>query len=459
MKDFLNIIDQYKEDMIDDISKMVSFESLAKDEDGEFPFGKTVHEAFQCFLDMGVRDGFEIKNVDNYGGHIEFKGEGDEIFAVLGHIDIVPAGDGWDTDPFTAVVKDGKLFGRGTIDDKGPTMAGYYAMKALKEAGFKPNKNIRLIIGLDEETNWKGIKYYMDKEKTPTMGFTPDAVFPVIHGEKGLIIFKMSKSFGESKGEFQLLSCNGGNAPNMVADKVEAHIKGDDITKLVMEFSKDSGYDITSSYDKGVNIVSVKGVSAHGAMPEKGLNAITIFLQFASKLDLGKPMNEFVTFYNEKIGFNFHGENFGIPFEDEPSGKLNFNVGIIQILEDKVELTINIRYPVTFSEEKVYAGIDTVASDWKIEKLDHLDSLYVPKDNELVKVLMDVYREFTGDMENEPIVIGGATYARTVPNCVAFGPVFPHEEEVEHQPNEYVDLNSLIKATKMYAEAIYRLCK
>ena len=461
MKDFNQIIDQYRDDMIKDLSDLIEIRSIAEEAGGEHPFGEAVHQAFETMLAMGKRDGFETKNVDNYGGHIEFKGEGDGIFALLGHLDVVPEGSGWDTDPYKATIDGDKLIGRGAIDDKGPTIAGYYAMKALKEAGFKPKKDIRLIVGLDEETNWDGIKYYMDRETTPDMGFAPDADFPVIHCEKGLIIFDLIKKLtsNEEKGT-HLVSINGGTAANMVADRAEAVIKGEGVREVVEKYINEHEYDITVSEVDDAIKISVKGVAAHGAMPEEGLNAITILCELLGAVSFdNEDVKEFFKFYNETIGFDFHGERFGIGFEDEPSGKLNFNVGILKVDSEEIRLTVNVRYPATLKEEDIYNGIETINRGYEIERVDHLDPLYVPKDHELVEVLMEVYQEFTGDMVSKPLVIGGATYARTVPNCVAFGPVFPGQAQVEHQPNEYISIDSMIKSTKMYAEAIYRLCK
>ncbi len=461
MKDYIELIDHYKDDMIKDLSNVISIKSIVGEKEGEYPFGKEVHRAFETMLNIGKRDGFKTKNVDNYGGHIEFTGEEESIFALLGHLDIVPEGSGWDTNPYEATIVNNKLIGRGAVDDKGPTIAAYYAMKALKDSGFKPKKTIRLILGLDEETSWEGMEYYMSKEKTPEMGFAPDADFPVIHCEKGLIIFDLFKNFKNYKTDgINLVSLKGGNAPNMVADYAKATIEGADLTETIKKYKEENDADIVCVKTQlGCDIIA-KGVSAHGAMPEKGVNAITLIIESLKNVVFANDeINKFIKFYNDKIGFDYHGERFGCNFEDEPSGKLNFNVGVININQDEVKLTINIRYPATMKENQIYDGIESVNEGYNIDRVDHLAPLYVPVDHPLVEVLMDVYREFTGDQKGKPLVIGGATYARTVPNCVAFGPVFPGQDAVEHQPNEFIYIDSMIQSTKMYAEAIYRLCK
>ena len=172
---------------------------------------------------MGREMGFAVKNVDNYGGHIDFPGSGDKIMGILGHLDVVPAGDGWQHEPYGGEIEEGRLYGRGTSDDKGPVIACLFAMKALKEAGYQPKATIRLILGLDEETHWKGMEYYFARERKPDWGFTPDADFPLINGEKGMLVFDLAKKFARTSGEGLVLrSLSGGIAPNSVPDSCRA---------------------------------------------------------------------------------------------------------------------------------------------------------------------------------------------------------------------------------------------
>lgn len=463
MKNYIDLIDDYKDQMLADLKEAISIKSVAGEAEGEFPFGKGVHDSFEHMLTLGQREGFATKNVDNFGGHIEYKGQGDGIFALIGHLDVVPEGSGWQHDPYGGEIVGDKMFGRGTIDDKGPTMAAFYAIKALKDSGFKPRKDIRLILGLDEETDWKGMNYYMEHEEKPDSGFAPDADFPVIHCEKGLIIFDVVKPLDNTHTSgLHLVSFEGGNAPNMVADRAKIVVTGEDISDKIEEYKKNSKHDIVCEKVGEHFEIMAKGISAHGAMPEEGLNAITILFEAIKGIEFNNvDVNAFIKFYNGTIGFDYHGERFGCGFEDEPSGKLNFNVGKFKLNESEARLTINIRYPATLKEEDIYSGMNNVTGPMKysVERLDHLAPLYVPKDHDLVKVLMEVYQEFTGDTESQPLVIGGATYARTVPNCVAFGPVFPGEDAVEHQSDEYISISGMVRATKIFAEAIYRLTK
>ena len=443
MKDYIKIIENNKEEMLQTLSDLVAIPSVVSEAEGDMPFGAEVQKAYDFMMAKAEADGFITKNVDNWGGHIDFPGKTDDLVAVVGHLDVVPAGDpaNWNTDPFKTEIIDGKMYGRGTIDDKGPLLAGYYAVKALKEAGFEPEKTIRVMLGLDEETNWYGMEYYMEREKAPVAGFSPDAEFPVIHGEKGMISFDLTKKIDLSAdGDLRLVSLKGGTVSNAVPDSAKAVIE----------------------YNGKRTELTAKGVSAHASTPELGTNAISvIFDMLADKTFAQEDVNAIVEFFRDHLGFDIHGERMEIAFEDEPSGKLSLNVGIVDIENDLAKLVIDVRYPVTFTLEQVMEGVHKVCDPfgWEITENTGAGPLYKPADDPLVVTLMDIYRKYTGQADAKPITMGGATYARAVPNTVAFGPVFPGEVDLCHQPNEYIDIETMVTSTKIFAEALYQLAK
>lgn len=477
---YLDLIDDYQDQMVKTLKELISIKSVLSEAEGDAPFGKGVQEAFEYMLRKGREEGFDIENVDNYGGHIDFGGyfldeEGDiagtsdEIMGILGHLDVVPEGKDWDHEPYGGELIDGRLYGRGSTDNKGPVVAAFYAMKALKDAGVVPEVKVRLILGLDEETGWKGMDYYLKRVKMPDFGFSPDADFPAIHGEMGLLIFELAKKIAKStnvsgKG-VSLRSITGGNAPNMVADHARAVLKAesyDGIKEKLSAFKKETGYHINAKgIGKNLEITTL-GVSAHGARPEKGLNAISILMKFLTTISFeNEDVNEFIDFYDKQIGFDLNGEAIGCGFSDEPSGKLIFNVGMIAVDDEAARLTINIRYPVTMTDEQIYDAMMPAINKYNlgIIKQKHEKPIYIPVDDELITTLMDVYRKHTGDTESEPLVIGGGTYARAVKNTVAFGARFPGEGELAHQKNEYILVESLVKATKIFADSIFQLAK
>ncbi|NLY77836.1 MAG: dipeptidase PepV [Tissierellia bacterium] len=463
---FLNIIDGYKDDIIKSLQDIIKIKSVEGESKDHMPFGEGPYEALKYALDLSERLGFIHKNLNNYAGHAEF-GEGDEIVGVLVHLDVVPAGDGWTYPPYGGEIHDNKIYGRGAIDDKGPAIACLYALKALKDSNVKLNKRIRIIFGTNEETGWGCVDYYFKHEKAPNLAFTPDADFPVIHGEKGILVFDLVKKLDTNVSEgITIESIKGGNAANMVPDYCEAIMKAANPSQL--EEKLDDFVNITkyplSLIREGDRLKLIStGVSAHGSTPEKGENAITYLMVFLSKvLDPTSPIGEFVNIYNERIAFKHHGESIGCGFEDEISGKLNFNLGIIKGDDKEIRLTVNIRYPIKSSAEEVYKGIRESLKDTGIELVEgkHENKpLYVPKDHPLVEKLMKVYREHTKDAESEPIVIGGGTYARALKNAVAFGPTLPGQKDLAHQRDEYISIDHLILITKIYAQAMYELAK
>lgn len=470
--EYEKFLEKNKEDMIFALQKVVRCNSEEGESfigtDGQtYPFGQGVQEALVTVLNMGEEMGFSVKNVDNYGGHIDFPGKGDKIMAILGHLDVVPAGKGWSFDPYGGEIKDGKIYGRGTTDDKGPVISCLYAMKALKDAGYEPEATIRLILGLDEETHWKGIDYYFSKEPRPDFGFTPDAEFPLINGEKGILVFSLAKKFAASKTEgLELRSLKGGMAPNSVPDSCRVVVNSpkseqyDSIKEKISEYKEETGYKLNcKGIGKSLEITSF-GVASHGANPDKGLNAISIMMDFLGKLNfVNEDTNDFINFYNKYIGFCLNGEKIGINFSDEESGGLVFNVGMAEMDKEAGKLVINIRYPVTCTGDEVYDGMEDLLTryDMGLIKSEEKPTVYIDQNSDMVKTLMEVYQKHTGDYESKPCVIGGGTYAKTSPGIIAYGALFPGDKDLMHQKDECIEISRLELMTKIYAEAIYKL--
>lgn len=464
-------IQEYRPQMLKMLEELIAIDSRQMDPEEGKPFGPGVQEVYEYIQKKAAEDGFSFVNADNYGGHLEWTCDKDadaETMGMLVHLDIVPAGDGWSSDPFKMEIRDGKIYGRGSVDDKGPAVSAYFAMKAIHDLGIKLDKNVRIIIGLDEETNWKGMDYYLSKVEGPDFGFVPDAEFPVINGEKGIIAFSMAKKFPGNQGEgLELRSFTGGNAVNMVPDGARMVVMSNDTA--VYEQLKEKAAKMTAEgkkvtakgLGKTLEIVA-EGVSAHGARPELGVNAISIMMEFASDLTFNNEgVNEFIRFYNEYLSYDPTGEKIGVCVEDEKSGHTNFNVGVIEMDDKSVDLQINVRIPVTYDDEYIYNAMMPTLEKYNIGivKGKSQKAIYFEKDDPMVSKLMDVYRRITGDAGAEPEVIGGGTYARACKNFVAFGPVFPGEDDMCHRADEFISEESFYKAAEIYGEAIYELCK
>ena len=474
----LSRIEANRDEMVKTLQALLAIPSTAAPAKGDLPFGEAVHDALRFMLDLGAREGFETFNADNFGGHIELPGflpgpdgrqtlPAEETMGLVGHLDVVPEGDGWSHPPFAGEIADGKLYGRGAIDDKGPVIAAYFAMKALKESGILPKKNVRLILGLDEETGMVGMKEYLARVPAPDFAFTPDGDFPVIHAEKGVLIFDLARKFSRGEaGGLELRSLTGGAAPNMVAASARAILMApkketyEEIKAQAARFREERKAQIRVKAIGKTLEVATTGVSAHGARPESGVNAISVLMDFLGGLTFrNEDVNDFIDFYNRHIGYELDGKSLGCGLTDEPSGCLILNVGMVDLDKKAARLTINVRYPVTLGEEDVYDAILPIAAKYGmgIVKTLHHKPLYVPLDDPFLATLLDIYKTHTGDSECAPLVIGGGTYARTMDHCVAFGASFPGDPEVAHQKDEYIDLDKFLLMTKIYADAVWRL--
>ncbi len=462
-------IESYRDDIISTLQGLLKIKSVEQTSRPGMPFGPGVNEALEYILECGTKNGLNAKNVDGYAGHLEL-GKGPKMAASLCHLDVVPAGDGWDYEPFAGTVENGKIYGRGSVDNKGPAVIMLYVLKALKETNFSLNKKMRVIYGTNEESGWGGINYYLDKEQIPDMAFSPDANFPVIHAEKGILVFEVKKTFSavsENKetGRLKIKKIQGGNAHNMVPDYCEAHLEtniADELKRNIERKIEESKFklEIEKTDDKNLLLKSY-GVSAHGSTPEEGTNAVSCLMVFLNSLITEKKINEienFVQFYAQKIGLDDFGENINCYFEDDVSGKLKFNPGIIELNEKEVSLKINIRYPVTYSDSDILNRIEKEIAefDLNLNVNLHYEPLYFQLDDPLIKTLNDVYNQVTGD-DLTPIAIGGGTYARAIDNAAAFGPLFPGRKQLAHRKNEYIAIDDLIQAAKIYARAFAKM--
>ncbi|MDR1020606.1 MAG: dipeptidase PepV [Synergistaceae bacterium] len=453
------LIDSDFDAQVKDLTGLLRIRSVFEESlrtDGH-PFGPAITAALDNFLEIAARMGFRTKNIDNMAGYAEI-GEG-PLFGVLAHLDVVPEGkpDLWRFPPYDAVISDGKLYGRGTNDDKGPAVSALYALKALRDSGAKLNRRFRVIAGLDEESGFRCIKRYKETEEIPEASFSPDASFPVVNGEKGTVRFTMSKAVGghSVRGLPELTSIKGGTRVNVVPDEVRAFFKGAGAGNLERVFLP-AGASVTNE-GAGVLVV-VNGVAAHAMEPWKGENAIYKFLSRIDGLDFG-PAAVHAELLKLRGLFNGEttGESLGIACRDDISGPLSCNLAIISLDEGRLSVKCDIRYPVTGDGQFVLDGISAAAESigWTIDVSESKKPLYVPPDSELVKTLLDAYEAVTGE-RGEPFSIGGGTYCRAMPNAVSFGGLFPGEEELAHQANEYVSLSSLRKMTHVYAEALAR---
>lgn len=466
LKDISLKIEELREELIKDTQEILKIKSVeTKGEIGVSctPFGKGVGEALEFALILCKKFGFRTVNMDGYIGYAEY-GEGEEYVCVLGHLDVVPEGDGWIYFPYKAEIHDGKIYARGTVDDKGPLMAALYGLRAIKELNLQLSKKVRIIFGTNEETGSKDIEYYIKREKPPVSGFTPDADFPVIFAEKGIALLSFVKTASGSLGRCNILKLFGGNRPNMVPDFCTVLIECNDPESLIdmaERFGKKAGFIFKGTLLEGNVQIKSFGKSAHGSTPELGKNAIMAMFSFLGQIvERRTELADFISFFNNKVGFETGGESLGIAISDEPSGALIQNIGMVDFDGEKISLISNIRFPATFSMSQVENLIieRLEGSGIELVNLGYDNPLYYEKNSPLIKKLLKVYEEQTGE-NVEPIAIGTSTYAKSIPNIVAYGPIFPGDPDLDHQPNEYIEIKKLVLCSKIYGNAIYELAR
>ena len=460
--DFKKEVLNHKEDLLKDLFELLSVRSiLGTDITEETPFGSGPREALDLILSFGERDGYKTKLVENKAGHIEV-GQGEELFGILGHVDVVPVVEAdWTSHPFKPEIRDGKIFARGSLDDKGPTMAAYYAVKLLDKLGVKWNKRVRVIIGSDEETGFRCVEAYFKHEEQPASGFTPDAMFPLVYAEKARATFDHKLKFVAEDGNYnyKLVKFNGGQVLNMVIASAKAELVGEvsDIKEKFENFLAQEKLEGEVTVEDTIKL-TLKGKAAHGSTPQYGINGATKLAEFLSTLGLDNNGKNFVDYIVDKLANDPFGEKLGIDYSDNEMGEATYNYGILEYnLEKKVGIvSTDCRHPMKFDLVTRLNGVKVDNID--IEVTSTKEAHYVPKDDELVTTLMDVYRKYTGDTENNAFVLGGGTYARCLKKGVAFGLLFPGKEDTMHQANEYLEVEDLLLATAIYAEGIYKLC-
>lgn len=431
-------IEQYRQDIIEETINMIRISSVKGAAAPGMPFGTEIHRCLETVLALCQKLGFETKNCDGYVGYAQI-GAGSELIGILVHLDVVPPGNGWTHPPFTPCLSNNRIYGRGAVDDKGPAIASIYALKALLDSGLLLTKRIRIIFGTDEENEWKCMEHYKQYEELPSCGFSPDAEFPVIFAEKGILYTSLHQTFDSEPNSIRIQSLNGGERANMVPDICSA--------TLLLPDRKD-----TLSF-------KTTGITAHGSTPEQGKNAISGMMRLLSLISgLCPSQKAFIDIYQTFIHTETNGMQIFGPIFDEPSGSLVLNAGTIRMDEHSATLNLNIRYPVTVSGETIETRLQDFANKQhlQVDITLHSPPLYMEKGSPIIQTLLDTYHSYSPDAST-PLAIGGGTYARSIPNAVAFGPIFPGEEELAHCPDEYIRTDDLILSAKIYADAIWQL--
>ena len=479
-------LDQHRQAMIEAVQALCRIRSVQEEPAPGQPFGPGVAAALEWVRQHAAAMGFRTRNIDGYAIDAEV-GEGDEWIAVLGHVDVVPEGSGWTHPPYGAEIHEGKIYARGAVDDKGPTVAALYALKAVADLalaqGQRPRRRARLIVGGNEESGFECVKYYFAREPQPTLGFSPDAMFPLVNAEKGIWTFRLSlelpreaatpapgREAGPDEGPgwtARLVRLEGGTRVNVVPEHAAAELvvagpgapSLDELARRLEDGGGPGRARITARVEGDRLVVEARGAAAHAMHPEKGINAIAgLLAALARALGPALPRSSDLAFLAE-AGRRTDGSGFDIAVADDVSGPLTVNLGVMRLAGDAVYADCNVRYPVTASTRELLQRVAgaLAGTGWRVESREDMPPHHVPEDSEIVSQLLDVYRQETGDGGARPLAIGGGTYARVLEKGVAFGPLFPGQRELAHEPDEYWGIDDLVRCARIYARALYRL--
>ncbi|MBQ4423479.1 MAG: Sapep family Mn(2+)-dependent dipeptidase [Clostridia bacterium] len=438
-----NWIEQTLPAQIEDLKALVRIPSVSRGDPAEpgKPFGKTVYEALQAALAIARRLGLKAWDTDGYCGVVEY-GEGEEILGILAHLDVVPEGEGWSVPPYSATEKDGRIIGRGTLDDKSPALSAIYALAAAKECGLKMKRRVRVILGCDEEIGSLGVEHYLKVEGQPTLAFTPDAEYPVVNSEMGIMHTTYEKHYPSQ------LRIDCGTAANVIPGVIRAELP----VKAVPVHAP-AGYTVT--YDE--NRITVEGRGGHASMPEFAKNALQALMKILTVQPLPDADKETVRALYALWQFDMHGESLGIDVTDE-SGRITYQPDVIRFNENGVRFIADCRHPFTAKAEDLLKTWDAAYGKAGFARTDTVikPGHFIPADSELVSTLMNIYNELNHS-DSKPLSMGGGTYARELENAVAFGIVREGEESMCHMPDESISIEDIRFNTNIMAEAIRRL--
>lgn len=446
------IIEEKRGELIETLRRWIAVPSLkAPAADGK-PFGPEVARALDVALADAQALGFATRNIDYYAGDIRMGPLGVDPIAILSHLDIVPVGDGWTLEPFGGAVEGDRIYGRGTSDDKGPATAALYAMLAVKLAGIPLKREVRLILGCDEETGMADIAYYKEHADLPRTGFSPDASYPVINTEKGLLTLQLRAD--AAKDGLKVLRFNVGERHNVVPGQATALIEGDaDLCDRINRLAQEMTLDVEALPAEGGLLLTATGINGHAAYPESARNAIGMLLIMLRALGVTGALRTLA----DAVGMEYDGLSLDIACHDRTSGSLTCNLGVIRYSEAGLYAELDMRFPLLANGERIAQTAAAALGEGIRVTVDTLKQPHhVAPNSPLVVALLNAYHEVTG-RPRECVATGGGTYARCLTEGVAFGASFPEEEDVAHQANEYMSLDSLLLTVRIIARAIVLL--
>lgn len=449
--------ENHKHQLLGLIADLVEYPSVRGEAQEGRPFGEKPYEVLCRALEFADVFGFRTENHDGYVGTVDM-GEGEPELGILAHLDVVPAGDGWSTDPYKMEVRGDRVFGRGVSDDKGPAVCALFAMKAVRDLGLPITKSCRLILGTDEECGSSDIAHYFQTAKPPKYVFTPDANFPVTNGEKGRFtkhFYKTVDFSGEAK---TVASFNAGKAANAVPDYAEAVVSGvnvDEIAKAI-ELSGNTGAEFTADGGR----IKCIGTAAHASLPENGNNPVTALFEMLSHIDFGEKTAEFISSLCRLFPHGkWNGEAFGVDMCDK-LGALTLTLDVVNFDGKNFEGCFDTRTPMSATQENCADKIKAELKKYgfEIENTEMIKPHYVDENSEFVQTLLNAYETYSGD-KGDCISMGGGTYVHDIASGVAFGAISRDTQTNMHGADEFMLIDDLLTAAEIFTQVIAEICR
>jgi len=458
-------LDAHCQAMVDAVCRIVAIKSVLDESKENAPFGEGSAACLKETLALAEELGLQTKNYDYYVGTADH-GPDERALDILAHLDVVPASDKWSvTQPYVPLVKDGCIYGRGTSDNKGAAIAAMFAIKAVKDLGIPLKKGVRLLFGTDEETGFRDINYYYEREAQATYTIAPDAKFPIVNVEKGTMPFNISGSWEEENTALpRICSVSGGSAINIVPSNAAAVLEGFDaaaLRTLAEKTAAETGLGFSVSEEEGKQKVFVTGLSSHGSLPQEGNNAITGLLLFLSQLETAPScgMERLMNLYRLFPHGDWNGRSAGIAMGDDISGDLTVSFDLLEYTPSSLIASFDSRIPLCATKDNSFNVVVSAAKKIGLTATERSGRKphYIPADSTLVSTLLKCYRDYTGDM-SAPLSSGVITYVHGKENAVAFGPSMASTDYRIHGEDEFLVIDELVLSAKIYAQVIIAFC-